>query len=671
MLLNGKDLYEFAGFTIDLAERTLWRSGEMIPLAPKIAETLCLLVENHGRLLPKEELMERLWSDTFVEERNLTQNIFTLRKVLGEKESGTKFIETLPRRGYRFVAEVRPVSCIDEGTIRVSHQKQTRISAEGFVSTRQLTEAVKELTSASVHETTVEDLASAPTAGSQTKGYFRNARVAGFGILVALASSVALWGWQNYVASRPPDGEHRSDRVLLEFERLTDSGKAYFPTVSPDRQSFAFISVEHGKYAIQLQNIATRSKTVVVPPSEKEIGRAKFSPDGNYLFYRQDEKTGGPGIIYQIPIFGGTPRVIVNRTTSEVSISPDGHWLAFIRLTPERHSQELVICRSADGSDEKVVSTRSGNESFILWGFSPSWSPDGTKVFVGLVTEATPDASSAGHEGFGLMSVADGSFERISTPKWNNFIQAEWQPDGKSIWFLAREKATDPYQIWKVSYPDGKERRVTNDSHDYRYFSIAGDGEFILATHERTFYNLWLIPVTGSGDGKQLTFSSELRHGDRGVSWTPDGKELVYTLVENNEGTNLWKLNVATLENRQLTFDRHRINWYPRVTPDGASVIFSSNRDGGTHVWQMRTDGSDLRPITAGPGESFSNITGDGKWLIYASPAWNPEALWKRSLANDTEPVKLLTGAGGSNSISPDSKHLIVSYKTAGENGKL
>jgi DNA-binding winged helix-turn-helix (wHTH) protein len=145
MQLNGNNLYEFAGFTIDLSERTLWRAGVMVPLAPKLAETLCLLVENQGRLMPKEELMDRLWADTFVEERNLTQNIFTLRKVLGETKAGDKFIETVPRRGYRFVAEIRPVEILEHDVINVTHNKQTRIAAEGFVSTQKLANAVEDI----------------------------------------------------------------------------------------------------------------------------------------------------------------------------------------------------------------------------------------------------------------------------------------------------------------------------------------------------------------------------------------------------------------------------------------------------------------------------------------------------------------------------------------------
>jgi DNA-binding winged helix-turn-helix (wHTH) protein/TolB-like protein/Tfp pilus assembly protein PilF len=88
-------------------QRLLLRRGKPVPLAPKAVETLLLLVENSGRLVDKEELMKRVWPDTFVEEGNLTTNIHLLRKVLGKGSKGQEYIETIPRRGYRFTAEVK------------------------------------------------------------------------------------------------------------------------------------------------------------------------------------------------------------------------------------------------------------------------------------------------------------------------------------------------------------------------------------------------------------------------------------------------------------------------------------------------------------------------------------------------------------------------------------
>ncbi len=99
--------FRFETFELDVAERRLVRSGELIPLRSKVFDTLCILVENHGRLVRKDELMQRLWPDSVVEENNLDHNISKLRRALQDGVNGQKFIETVPRQGYRFIALVQ------------------------------------------------------------------------------------------------------------------------------------------------------------------------------------------------------------------------------------------------------------------------------------------------------------------------------------------------------------------------------------------------------------------------------------------------------------------------------------------------------------------------------------------------------------------------------------
>jgi eukaryotic-like serine/threonine-protein kinase len=109
--MNGEGIdlsYEFGPFRLEPATRRLLREGEPLPLTPKAFDTLLLLVQNHERVMEKEEVLRRIWPDTVVEESNLAQNVFTLRKTLGDSPDGARFIATVPRRGYRFVAPVTP-----------------------------------------------------------------------------------------------------------------------------------------------------------------------------------------------------------------------------------------------------------------------------------------------------------------------------------------------------------------------------------------------------------------------------------------------------------------------------------------------------------------------------------------------------------------------------------
>jgi DNA-binding winged helix-turn-helix (wHTH) protein/TolB-like protein/tetratricopeptide (TPR) repeat protein len=109
-----KRIYEFDSFVLDEREKVLLRDGERVPLTPKALEMLIVLVSNAGLVLEKEELMEIVWPDTFVEEANLAVNISMLRKALGEMPGGGQYIGTLPRRGYRFAAEVREWTVPDD-----------------------------------------------------------------------------------------------------------------------------------------------------------------------------------------------------------------------------------------------------------------------------------------------------------------------------------------------------------------------------------------------------------------------------------------------------------------------------------------------------------------------------------------------------------------------------
>src|ERR1700730_5223754 len=103
MSKENKHSYEFGPFRIDTLNRQLRRDGELVPLKAKAVDTLLLLIQHRGDVVEKDDLMELLWPESFVEEANLTQNVYTLRKALGEGS----YIETIPRRGYRFVGEVK------------------------------------------------------------------------------------------------------------------------------------------------------------------------------------------------------------------------------------------------------------------------------------------------------------------------------------------------------------------------------------------------------------------------------------------------------------------------------------------------------------------------------------------------------------------------------------
>ena len=124
---QNRSSYEFGEFRIDRLDRVLTRDGQLVPLTPKVFDLLLLLIENNGHVVGKDRLMNEVWPNTFVEDGNLTQNISVLRKALGEKQ----YIQTIPRRGYRFVGDIRLVQHDDEEVIIHEHTRSRIVINEG------------------------------------------------------------------------------------------------------------------------------------------------------------------------------------------------------------------------------------------------------------------------------------------------------------------------------------------------------------------------------------------------------------------------------------------------------------------------------------------------------------------------------------------------------------
>ncbi|HLN96982.1 MAG TPA: winged helix-turn-helix domain-containing protein, partial [Pyrinomonadaceae bacterium] len=125
--------YYFGEFQLDTIEWVLRQSGWILPLAPKVVQALELLVRNAGRVVSRTEMVESLWPDSFVEESNLTVTISMLRRALGDNEHETRFIETIPKRGYRFVPPVRTSRGGRAGTVNFSSMQIIRLTHDGHV----------------------------------------------------------------------------------------------------------------------------------------------------------------------------------------------------------------------------------------------------------------------------------------------------------------------------------------------------------------------------------------------------------------------------------------------------------------------------------------------------------------------------------------------------------
>jgi DNA-binding winged helix-turn-helix (wHTH) protein len=249
--MSPQHLYEFGPFRLDTAEQQLLRDGKPVPLTPKAFETLVALVQRRGHLVGKDELMKAVWSDAFVEESNLTNNVYTLRKLLGDAEDGRSYIETVPKRGYRFAAPVRQLSpdalVIEKRTVTRIVTEETDNEPQGIV---------------------------APTVGRQ---WTSNA-------VLLTVGAIAIVGVATFGSYRLLGNRSRSESTpavpfaTIDISRVTTSGNITHTAVSGDGKYVANVVRDASGSSLWVKHQDAPSNVRVAGPELTEYISVTFGP---------------------------------------------------------------------------------------------------------------------------------------------------------------------------------------------------------------------------------------------------------------------------------------------------------------------------------------------------------------------------------------------------------
>ena len=608
---NKHEIYEFGPFRLEPAERKLLRGCEVVALTPKVFDMLVMLVRKNGHLMQKDELIQLLWPDSFVEEGNLSNNVFVLRKALG---NDYEYIETVPRRGYRFVGAVRQFPGAEK-----SPSEPREFGSAGPADRRPVGPVP----------------VGAPTTVPRPRR--RLAMIAGT-TLVILAIGAAVW-WRN--SPRLPD---RSQWVQLT--KFPDSVTQ--PALSPDGRMVAFIRgdgtfLDPGQIYVKIlpdgQPVQlTHDNVLKMSPT--------FSPDGSRLAYTTvDAQFHWDTSV--VPTLGGEPQPLL-RNASGLTWTGPGQVL-FSEIKTGVHMGIVA-------SQENRMGARAVYFPEIVPGMAHRsyLSADGKWV---LLVEMDQD-----HIWLPCRLVPmDGSSQgRYVGPLGGGCTVAAWTPDGKWMYFTSDRGGVN--HIWRQRFPDGRPEQVTSGPTEEEGIAMVPDGRSFVTAVAVQNTSLWVHDAKGE---RQVS----LEGNGYNPKFTPDGKKLCYTVVKKAANQFAWyrnpgELRVADLESGRseplvpglpvLEYDissdgrlvvmsttdgegkpRLWVMPFDRSSPpvqipnvEGASPKFGAGDDiffrhlDGTSVFVYRVhpDGTELRKAFSAPVFLTYPVSPDGRWIV----AWAP-----------------------------------------------
>jgi Tol biopolymer transport system component/DNA-binding winged helix-turn-helix (wHTH) protein len=568
--------YEFGPFRLEPAERRLSRNGDVVVLPPKAFDTLHLLVRNNGHLVEKEELLNKLWPDTFVEEGSLSNNVFVLRKALGDSTENPKYIATVPGRGYRFIAE---------------------IVANG-------TDAGSALTGVAMAPSLVV-LSASPTTTAASTSRKLMAWLFAAGIICVGLAAFAYAKWR-----------HRPELVPLNGVPVTAlRGWADYPAISPDGSRIVFEWTGEQQFAAFDLYIKTiGNENLLRLTNDPAVHMAPtWSPDGKQVaFQRVSKENGG---IYVVPANGGPVKKLRATNSSfdrsmRISWSPDGKTIAFADSPfPGGHKRlELLSLATLESKqiehDEKCVEE-------VL----PEFSPDGKQLAYAC--------SLSGREGeFGLSVVgADGRAPRIIAESSGWLKGLEWQADSKRLLFAEKHTGEEQSVLRELDVANGSVRdRMAGPNFPFSENFSTRAGRLAYAVNSGGHHNVWRGDLRHPNTPPEKLISTTREQFC--PQYSPDGKHVAF--ASNRGGPpEIWMSNVDGQEIVQLTNLRGLATGSPTWSPDSRKIAFDSRAK--TPQGQIRPDlfivdideRAPRKLDTGTPGAFNPNWSHDGKWIYF------------------------------------------------------
>jgi len=416
------------------------------------------------------------------------------------------------------------------------------------------------------------------------------------GVLVGLAAVYGIYS----LATRHPMRPFRNFTVT----KLTEEGKAALVAISPDgKYILSLMSENNGSVSLWLRNVPTNSNTQVQPPADVYYNGLHFSPDGNYLYFiRSDAGNADLKYLYRSPLLGGTPERLAEDVDSNVTFSPDGRKLAFMRYDNPDPGKYRLIVRSLDSGEETTLTGGPTAQGL----FNPAWSPDGKTIL--CVVSQPGDALT------GLMAVdVHNGQQHLILSSDSELSSPTWMPDGHGLLVLERSRSSNftQQQIVFVVYPEGRLDPVTRDTNQYSNLSVAADGRVLATVLSEGRWNLEsMSAAAGAADGRRIVPAATFSN----FTWSHDGR-LIY-----DKDSILYWVNPDSGAKGSFATEQDAAAGDPWECADGRYVVFILGQRGGKstqNVWRADASGGNLKQLTQGKQDNYPVCAPDSRSVYY------------------------------------------------------
>nr|HQU85940.1 winged helix-turn-helix domain-containing protein [Pyrinomonadaceae bacterium] len=575
MIEASEQTFSFADFELDTSRRVLLKNGETVALNAKTLDLLCVLIENHGRIVTKDELLEKVWEGQFVEENNLTVQISALRKIFGEKKGEHRFIVTIPGKGYKFVHELNE-NIVDE--IIVETHKFERITIE---------QNIENEDSDAIEKYQTKQLI--PLQKAKTSNFsFRYVYLSlGIGIFIFFAA-FAFWKTDSKVEINP-----------LKFTKLTSTGKVANAAITPDGKYAVFAQTENGGESLWIKHLATGSQNQIMKPLTVNYVGLTISPDSNFIYASVFSNNLPDTQVWRIPLLGGANEIIQGVISGvTVSFSPDGNSFAFIRSHSSEKENLLQIYDLTNQNVRVLARAKDEIRSFPNFRASPlAWSPDGAEIACVVQEKTNEDVVRTG---ILLINAETGAERFITQTRWGFIGDLAWI-NNDELAFTASE--SNEGQIWTVSRKNGQTKRITNDLNNYTWLSVF-NGNFL--TLQKT-----VVTKINAADfdfnSKQIQTRQILEESGyiSNGAWTNDGR-ILYSSTSGGK-PEIWRMNADGSDKQQLTVNSS-VAFGISVSPIDNSILYSTSENSKNSLFLADSEGKNPRRLFEGTEDIWGNF---------------------------------------------------------------